>query len=415
VKIDITWQQARKYLNVATDLLGKIPSRGDNALTTIVKILSIVDSFDKKLGKENPLHSFFDSLDADSSTNQQFVDLFFSTPLKDSFKVRKISLSDYVTILIATDAEIGTLYFIEYNWGAKPEPSSDFWLSPGFDFEKALARLWSIYERGIHIGLKYEHRSERPRTQYRSLVFTKDPIIGSAVERLDKLIESHRQAQADGFPRTYLFYGKQGVGKSTFATRLAQACGKRTLRVDARGLTHTGANDLSFLINGLKPDFLILDDIDRITEMATALPMLLETLTDLKERHPSVTAILTANDVSAFDPAVIRPGRVDRVLEFEPPNRKDREIIFRGYFKEFGIESQNPDPFVKATDGLTAAYIREVVIQIKNTKNPKEVLDNIKIMKALAEKNKAPASPGGVEPGGGKQTATVPSGLPKAV
>lgn len=413
MKIDLTWQQARKYLNVATDLLGKIPSRGDNTLTKIVKLLSIVDSFDKKLGKENPLHSYFDNLDADSSTNQQFVDLFFSTPLKDTFNVRKISLSDYVTILIAKDDEIGTLYFIEYNWGPKPEPSSDFWVTPGFDFEKALARLWTIYHRGIHIGLKYEQKSDRPKTQYRDLVFTKDPIIGSAVERLDKLIESHRQAQADGFPRTYLFYGKQGVGKSTFATRLAQACGNRTLRVDARGLTHTGANDLSFLINGLKPDFLILDDIDRITEMQTALPMLLETLTDLKERHPSVTAILTANDVNAFDPAVVRPGRVDRVLEFEPPNAKDREVILRGYLAEFGVKPLNMAPFIKATDGLTAAYIREVAIQVKNTKDPKEVLDNIKVMKTLAEKAKT----AGVEPGGkGLQAAAAPtSSVPKAV
>ncbi len=412
MKIEFSWQLARKYLNVATDLLGKIPSGNDNTLTKVVKLLSIVDSFDKKLGKENPLNSFFETLDADSSTNAQFVDLFFSTPLKDTFDVRKISISDYVTVLIATDKDIGTLYFVEYNWGPKPEPSSDFWVTPGFNFEKALARLWTVYNHGIHISLKYEQRTGLPKTHYRDLKFTKDPIIGSAVERLDKLIESHKQAQEAGFPRTYLFYGKQGAGKSTFATRLAQACGKRTLRVDARGLTHTGANDLSFLISGLKPDFLILDDIDRITEMATALPMLLETLTDLKERHPSVTAILTANDVSAFDPAVIRPGRVDRVLEFQAPGGRDREVLLRGYLAEFGVSPMNLAPFIKATDGLTAAYLREVVIQIKNSKDPKDVLDNIKVMKALAEKKAAvPGAPGSKS--NGTETA-APVGLVKA-
>lgn len=392
MNIELNWQQARKYLNVATDLLGKIPVIGDNKLTILVKLLSIIDSFDKKLGKDNALFNFFDSLEgAESHSNSQFVDLFFGTPLKGTFQIRKISISDYVSVIIATDEVIGTLYFIEYNWGPKPDPAPEFWSSSGFDFEKALARLWSIYNHGIHIGLKYEQRMDRPKTQYRDLIFTKDPIIGDAVERLAQLIDSHKQAQADGFPRTYLFYGKQGVGKSTFATRLAQACGNRTLRVDARGLTHAGANDLSFLISGLKPDFLILDDIDRISDMPTALPMLLEALTDLKERHPSVTAILTANDVTVFDPAVIRPGRVDRVLGFEPPDAKDREVIFKGYLKEFGVKLTNLAPFIKATDGLTAAYIREVAIQVKNTKDPKEVLDTIRTMKKLADrKTEAP-------------------------
>lgn len=405
MKFELSWPQARKYLSVATDLLGKVPIRGDNPVTMVVKLLAIVDSFDKKLGKDNALFNFFDSLgkDAVSHTNAQFVDLFFSTPLRDTFRIRKISISDYVSVIIATDAEIGTLYFIEYNWGPKPDPAPEFWATANFDFERALARLWTIFNQGMHIGLKYEQRMDRPKTQYRDLVFTKDPIIGDAVGRLERLIDSHKAAQAAGFPRTYLFHGKQGVGKSTFATRLAQACGTRTLRVDARGLTHAGANDLSFLISGLKPDFLILDDIDRISDMPTALPMLLETLTDLKERHPSVTAILTANDVSVFDPAVIRPGRVDRVLEFEPPSFEDRRVILQGYLDEFQVKVKSLTPFLKATEGLTAAYLREVAIQVKNTKDPKDVLDNIKTMKKLADKstNKAP--------GEGLKTAPEPS------
>jgi ATP-dependent 26S proteasome regulatory subunit len=120
--------------------------------------------------------------------------------------------------------------------------------------------------------------------------------------------------------------------------------------------------------------------------------MLLEALTDLKERHPAVTAILTANHVNVFDPAVIRPGRVDRVLAFEPPSPKDREVILKGYLKEFDVKVPDLKAFVRATDGLTAAYLREVAIQLKNTRDAKEVLDTIKLMKDLAE-NKSAAAP----------------------
>ncbi len=401
IKFEIDWKQARQYLSIATDILPKLPHIGDGPLTMLVKGLAIWDSFDKKLGSDHALYEFFQKLgEVESQNNAQLVDLFFSTPLIKSFVVRRLKISDYTAVVIAEDAELGALYFIEYHWGSKPEYSNEFWHTKGFDFTKTLARVWTLYDQGIHINLKMVHGREVLKTHYRSIVFTKDPIVGPATLRLDELIQKHRQYTADGFSRTYLFIGKQGVGKSTFATRMAQACGQRILRIDARGLTLAGATDLSFILNGLSPDFLIIDDVDRVADVPATVSTMLEMLSDLKDRHSSVTAILTANNIGAFDPAVIRPGRIEKVVEFEDPDAGERRTILAGYLTESSATCVNVEPFVEATEGLTAAYIRDIAIQLKREEEG-EVLKNIQQMKRLADKAKgaggagpnAPATP----------------------
>lgn len=396
LKEQVNWGKVRRYLAVATDLLGKLPEKGDGPLKTFIKVLAIVDSFDKKLGKSSEVYDFFDKLDVKLVTNPQFVELFFSTPLKDSFQVRRFGISDYADVVIATDEELGNLYFLEYRWGVKPEPSENFWHSKGFNFEAALDRMWKLFDDGIHISLKAEPNRTIPRTTYKPVVYDLNPLIGPAKERLEDFLDQHSHYVKDGFSRTYLFLGKQGVGKSTFATRLARAHDLRILLINAKGLTVAGANDLSFLVSGLRPGLLVLDDLDQVAEMPTVMPMLLEGLSDLKARHPSVTAILTANDVSAFHPASLRPGRVDQVIEFPDPGPEERLIILKGYLKEFKIsENRLNEPevkdiledIVKETEGLTAAYLREVAIQL--LRNPeKEVVATIRKMKELAEKAK---------------------------
>lgn len=392
LKEQINWGRVRQYLHVATDILGKLPEKGDGPIKLFIKAMAIADSFDQKLGKTSAVSSFFDKLNVKARTNAQFVDLFFSTPLKDSFKVRRIAISDYSDVVMAHDPELGSLYFLEYRWGVNPEPSDHFWHSPDFKFEAALDRLWTVFNNGIHISLKAEPHRDLPRTTYRPLVYDPNPLIGPARERLERFLTRHAGYVGDGFSRTYLFLGKQGVGKSTFATRLAQAHNLRTLMINARGLTVAGANDLSFLVSGLQPGLLVLDDLDRVADMPTVLPMLLEDLSDLKARHPSVTAILTANSVKPFDAATLRPGRIDQVIEFQDPEPEERKMLLEGYLREFGAKVDNIDPIVQETEGLTAAYLREIAVQLR--KDPmEEVLDTIRKMKVLAEKAK------GEEPG----------------
>ena len=108
----------RKLLSFATDIINKTPSRHDNLLTKIIKSLAIVDSFNTQMtkgGKSTALSSFFGDLDLEEMTNDQFVNMFYSTGLRDSFNITKIEIGDYVEIVKAHRPDIGTLYFVEWH------------------------------------------------------------------------------------------------------------------------------------------------------------------------------------------------------------------------------------------------------------------------------------------------------------
>lgn len=379
----------RWALTVASDIVPKLPERGDGKLSIAVKTLAILDSLNKTKTKDNGLYHFFQKLDVTTQTNAQFVDLFFATSLKETFEIQKLNLTEYVDIIVATDEQIGTLYFAEYHWGASPEPSSDFWFSPGFKFSAALEKLWGSYGNGIHASM-----NPKGRTTY-SKISAPDSSIGSRGEsRLKLFAERHAVYREKRIPRTYLLLGKQGVGKTTFALKFAG--NRRTLRIDARGLSTTAVQELGLILNGLKPDFMLIDDIDKVADLASALPTLLTTLATLKEQHADVTVVLTANSVAVLDAAFIRPGRIDEVLEFETPDEAERVEILRGY----GMA----DPVLLATEtaGLTAAYLRELALQ--RTLFPSvDVAPTVQKMKELADHMaiaSGPPSPAPTKPGG---------------
>ena len=179
-------------------------------------------------------------------------------------------------------------------------------------------------------------------------------------------------------------YGKQGGGKTSFALRIANLAEGHVLRIDANSLTSLGMQEIDFLIEGLCPDFIIVDDIDRAADLKTSLPTLFAILTDFKGKHPSLTVILTINDIKELPPALLRPGRIDVLVEFDTPTAEEREEILRGYLKDFGIPA-NMDlaDLVYETEGLTAAYLREVALQLRY-RPPADVIKIIRKMNELA-------------------------------
>lgn len=381
----------RRSLAIATDIIPKLPAKDDPHLTTVVKVLGILESIDRltNTASTSGLHAYFEEREALPKTNAQFVDLFFTTSLKDSFDISHKRVNDYVDIVEAHSATLGTLYFIEWHWGAVPEPSKDFWHSPGFQFDHALDELWGTYDGAIHIEIgAVETSVNRPKTTFSAIPQIHDPLLGKGEERLEKFLRKHQRFAADKKSRTYLFLGKQGTGKTTFAQRLGERMGHRILRIDSQGITTVGASNLDFLIQSLNPDLLILDDLDRCSNLGAALPTLLTTFSDFKQKHPTVTIVITANDSSKLDPALVRPGRIDDLLDFDPPDAVERQTILQGYIQgDRGKEAlaAHMEAIVEATEGLTPAYLREIALQLQHSDDAGEVIHLIKRFKDLAD------------------------------
>ncbi len=388
----------RRILAIATDIIPKLPHRGDGLLSLVIKFLSIVDSFDKVIrgeGRVPSLYGYFSAMDLESKRNHTFVDSFFGTPLHTHFSVKRVQVAEVLFIIEATHPELGSLYFVEWCWGGIPEVSSEFWFTKGFNFEGTLQLLWSIFGNKIHIGLRFNDKQGRVEVQYSDVVPPTDSFLGSAAGQLEKLIQQHHIYLNDEVPRTYLFWGMQGVGKSTMALSFANAW-NRTLRIDARGLTTVGAQELDFLINSLQPAFLIVDDLDRASELSAVLPTLFGILTDFKGKHSRVTIVLTCNNLDVLDVALRRPGRIDVKVKFSPPGDEDRAEILQGYLSQFGIKSgKSLTRLVRGSKGLTASYLRELALQMRY-KPIKEVLALAKEMQdelAPKEEKKDPSQP----------------------
>jgi len=67
------------------------------------------------------------------------------------------------------------------------------------------------------------------------------------------------------------------------------------------------------------------------------------------------------NRLDIIDPALLRPGRFDRIIEVPKPDTKSREHIFRIHTKKKPLaDDVNFAKLVELTEGFTGAEIAEV-------------------------------------------------------
>ena len=129
-------------------------------------------------------------------------------------------------------------------------------------------------------------------------------------------IERWEAFRAHGLRRVVLCQGKPGSGKSTFCLHVARHLGARTLM-----LTPAAYDELSYaawqeLVEILKPQLIIVDDIDRVGHHT-----LEKNLRLFEEGHCEVPWVLfTSNDHEMLPLAMRRPGRIDEILEFTSPD-----------------------------------------------------------------------------------------------
>ncbi len=72
-----------------------------------------------------------------------------------------------------------------------------------------------------------------------------------------------------------------------------------------------------------------------------------------------VKVIIATNRIEALDPALIRPGRIDRKIEFPLPDIKTKKRIFEILTQKMTLaEDVDLDEFVMAKDDLSGADIK---------------------------------------------------------
>lgn len=180
--------------------------------------------------------------------------------------------------------------------------------------------------------------------------------------------------------RGVLVSGPPGTGKTTFAAALARTCDVQLIATSmaqwqAKG--HLGdylkAMRASFAEAQKKaPCVLFIDEFDSAGDRnrsdsdnasydVKAINGLLECLDGIAGRE-GVVVVGATNDPGRIDPALRRPGRLERVIEIPLPNADAREGILR--FHLCGdLDGVDLRPVIDRTEGMAGAWLEALVRQ----------------------------------------------------
>ena len=180
-------------------------------------------------------------------------------------------------------------------------------------------------------------------------------------------------------PKGVLLYGPPGTGKTLLAKAVAHETEATFIRIIGSELVQKfigeGARLVREIFNLAKekaPTILFIDELDAIgsqrlkiatsgdREVQRTLMQLLSELDGFEQRG-DVKIIGATNRIDILDPALLRPGRVDRMIDFPIPNEKARESIFKIHTRNLRIEgSIDFKRLINLTEGATGADIKAI-------------------------------------------------------
>ncbi|KAJ3262607.1 26S protease regulatory subunit 8 [Boothiomyces macroporosus] len=152
-------------------------------------------------------------------------------------------------------------------------------------------------------------------------------------------------------PKGVLLYGPPGTGKTLLARAVAHHTDCRFIRVSGSELVQKYIGEGSRMVRELfvmarehAPSIIFMDEIDSIggggsggdSEVQRTMLELLNQL-DGFEATQSIKVIMATNRIDILDSALLRPGRIDRKIEFPPPNEAARCDILKIHSRKMNL------------------------------------------------------------------------------
>jgi ATPase family associated with various cellular activities (AAA) len=385
-------------LKVMRDLANIVPKPGDGPIALGTKTLAAV-SFAEELLQKDPWKTVDRWLNQQGEFKSGYLNgarlaVQIVEAIADEFDAQVFYEKFERVVRQHTHRQSGKRVWI---WWEGKELGG-IWLESGFSVADLQGEVWSSFGNAIDARFPNGNRIEISR-----IPPSNDPLYGESGETLRSWKGRFQRCRADKVPRSYLLAGPPGTGKSTAALQACRDLGLRVLRLNGMFGTYEWAFEL------LRPDVLLLEDYDRRIPENTDLSAVLTWLTDI--RSEGVTVILTANDVTALPEALVRPGRIDEVLEFPAPTEETRYAVLKGYIDLWelstGVDREGGlRLLVAGTEGDTEATLRYVAEQLRYD-TPDKILAILNARRRILKRNV-------VTPSAAKPSET-PNGEPETV
>ncbi|XP_074104468.1 LOW QUALITY PROTEIN: 26S proteasome regulatory subunit 4-like [Cotesia typhae] len=180
-------------------------------------------------------------------------------------------------------------------------------------------------------------------------------------------------------PKGVILYGEPGTGKTLLAKAVANQTSATFLRVVGSELIQKYLGDGPKLVRELfrvaeehAPSIVFIDEIDAIgtkrydsnsggeREIQRTMLELLNQLDGFDSRG-DVKIIMATNRIESLDPALIRPGRIDRKIEFTLPDENTKRRIFNIHTNKMTLAPDvNLNELIMSKEDLSGADIKAI-------------------------------------------------------
>ncbi len=180
-------------------------------------------------------------------------------------------------------------------------------------------------------------------------------------------------------PKGVLLYGPPGCGKTLIAKAVAHEVNATFIKVVASEFVNKFIGEGARIVREVfklarkkAPAIIFIDEIDALAAKRLDLGTsgerevqrtLMQLLAELDGFDPldNVKVIAATNRIDILDPAILRPGRFDRLIEIPLPNEKGRYEIFRIHTRRMKLhEDVDLYYLAKITEGATGADIKAI-------------------------------------------------------
>ena len=184
-------------------------------------------------------------------------------------------------------------------------------------------------------------------------------------------------------PKGVLLFGPPGTGKTLVARAVANATNATFIRIIGSELVKKFIGEGARMVRELfelgrlkAPAIIFIDELDAIgskrlqvatsgdREVQRTLMQLLSELDGFNNRG-NIRIIGATNRPDILDPALLRPGRFDRLIEFPAPNEEARSKIFQIHTRSMNLTEDAKEfrQYVQPTEGATGAEIKAIVME----------------------------------------------------